>query len=97
MISLISRSPSALGHTRIFALVYKQTDADFARSDVEFLVLLEGMDDTHSTIVNTRSSYKASEIEWGRKFSPVLDEMPDGSISIDMLKISETESAALPE
>ena len=55
------------------------------------------MDDTHSAVVNTRSSFKASEIEWGRKFSPVLDEMPDGSISIDMTRLGDTEPSALPE
>jgi inward rectifier potassium channel len=59
--------------------------------------LLEGMDDTHSAVVNTRSSYKASEIDWGRKFAPVLDEMPDGSISIDMTRLSDTEPSTLPE
>jgi len=76
--------------------LFGQSEEDFVRSDVEFLVLLEGMDDTHSAIVNTRSSYKASEIEWGKKFKPVLDEMPDGSISIDILRISEAEDAVLP-
>lgn len=76
--------------------LYKQTEEDLVRSDIEFLVLLEGMDDTHSAIVNTRSSYKATEIEWGRKFSRVLDELPDGSISIDLTKLSDTEPSALP-
>jgi inward rectifier potassium channel len=77
--------------------LYKYTAQDLARSDVEFLVLLEGMDDTHSTTVSARSSYKADEIAWGQKFVSVLDEMDDGQIAIDITRIGDFEEAALPE
>ena len=73
--------------------LYNATADDLLKSDAEFLVLLEGVDDTFSQVVYSRSSYKASEIEWGKRFKPVLDELPDGSIQIDLLRISEIEDA----
>jgi len=76
--------------------LFKTSPEEIARNDVEFLVLLEGMEDTFSQIVSSRSSYKADEIQWGKKFKTVLDEQADGSILLEMHKISETEEAPLP-
>jgi hypothetical protein len=48
--------------------------------------------------VHARSSYKPDEIVFGRKFAsiynPVLD---DGTISIDVSRLSETEEAPLED
>jgi inward rectifier potassium channel len=71
-------------------------EQDLRASDAEFLVLLNGFDETFSQNVHTRSSYTADEIVWGAKFSNVFNE-PDqrGSISIDIGKIHEIERVAL--
>jgi inward rectifier potassium channel len=36
--------------------------------DAEFLVLLQGIDETFSQTVHTRSSYKANEVDWDVNF-----------------------------
>jgi inward rectifier potassium channel len=71
-------------------------EQDLRASDVEFLVLLNGFDETFSQNVHTRSSYTADEVVWGAKFRNVFnDPDPSGSISIDIRKIHEIERVAL--
>ena len=71
-------------------------EQDLRANDAEFLVLLNGFDETFSQNVHTRSSYTAEEVVWGAKFRNVFNE-PDehGSISIDIRKIHEIERVAL--
>jgi len=76
--------------------LFGMTKDQMIAADVEFLVLLEGLDDTFSQLVNARSSYKAHEIVWGAKFVPMLDELPDGSVQVDTTLVGMIESAALP-
>src|SRR6476661_8090309 len=69
---------------------------DLIDQDAEFLILLSGIDETFAQVVHARSSYKPDEIEFGRKFAsiynPILD---DGTITIDVSRLSETEEAPL--
>jgi inward rectifier potassium channel len=71
-------------------------EQDLRESNAEFLVLLNGFDETFSQNVHTRSSYTADEVVWGAKFRNVFNE-PDerGTISIDIGKIHEIERVAL--
>ena len=63
-------------------------------TDAEILILLSGVDETFSTTVHARSSYKPHTIKFGRKFSSLYNEVNDGEpISIDVRKLSETEPA----
>jgi len=72
------------------------TDAELRASDAEFLVLLNGFDETFSQTVHTRSSYKADEIVWGAKFRSVFNPLlADGTISIDIRKLDEIERVPL--
>lgn len=63
-------------------------------SDVEILVLLEGMDDTLSDSVHSRMSYKGDEIEWGARFESVIQMPPTAEepLSADISRIDETVS-----
>ncbi len=71
-------------------------EEDLRACGVEFLVLLNGFDETFSQNVHTRSSYTADEIVWGAKFKNVFNE-PDerGTISIDIRKLHEIERVVL--
>jgi inward rectifier potassium channel len=58
--------------------------------DAEFLVLLNGFEETFSQTVHTRSSYKASEIIWGARFRSMFNPTDDeGVISVDVRKLDE--------
>jgi inward rectifier potassium channel len=70
------------------------THADLIAKDAEFLILLAGVDETFSQIVHARSSYKAGEIQFGRRFVNIYNPIDDdGVVSIDVRKLSETEVA----
>ncbi len=67
---------------------------DLRLCDSEFLVLLNGFDETFSQRVHTRSSYKSEEVVWGARFQNMFNPPePDGTISIDVQKIHEIEPA----
>jgi inward rectifier potassium channel len=69
---------------------------DLQKADAEFLILLNGFDETFSQNVHTRSSYKADEVVWGAKFSSVFNPpRPDGTISVDIGKVHDVERVAL--
>lgn len=42
------------------------------------------------------SVYKADEIIWGAKLVPILDELVDGSIKVEVNRISKIKTAELP-
>lgn len=65
--------------------LYGLTEQDMHDKDVEFLILLTGIDETFSQAVHTRSSYKADEVIWDARFISVfnpLDDNPNPTIDI---------------
>ena len=74
--------------------LFGMTHADLMAKDAEFLILLAGVDETFSQIVHARSSYKAAEIQFGRRFVNIYNPIDnDGVVTIDVRKLSETEVA----
>ena len=72
------------------------TDQDLRRQQAEFLVLLNGFDETYSQTVHTRSSYVAEEVVWGAKFRSMFNPpRDDGTVSIDIRRIDEIDRVAL--
>jgi inward rectifier potassium channel len=72
------------------------TQADLGQCDSEFLVLLNGFDETFSQTVHTRSSYKAEEVVWGARFRSVFNPpQPDGTLSVDIRKLHEIDRVPL--
>jgi inward rectifier potassium channel len=61
-------------------------------SDAEFLILLNGFDETFSQNVHTRSSYTGDEVVWGGKFKSMFNMRDeDGEMSIDIRKLHDFE------
>jgi inward rectifier potassium channel len=76
--------------------LWQRTHEDLVANDAEFDILMSGIDETFSQQVHARSSYKPSEIVFGEKFSNVYNPVaPDGTITIDISRLSETEPAPL--
>jgi len=68
------------------------TPEELRDRDGEFLILLNGFDETFSQNVHARSSYKPDEVVWGAKFRTLLNiPADDGAISIDIRKLHEYE------
>jgi inward rectifier potassium channel len=68
------------------------TEEALCASGAEFLILLTGMDETFSQVVNARTSYRANEIVWDAKFSNIFVYDPEGRMAgIDMKRFHDTE------
>ncbi len=66
----------------------------FRDRDPEFIVLLRAFDESFSQTVYSRSSYKAHEVLWGRKFVYVSQPGKE-RLTVDIGRIDETEDATL--
>ncbi len=74
--------------------MWGRTEEDLQRSDAEFLVLLSGVDETFSQVVHARTSYKPEDIRFGERFVNIYNPVSaDGTVSIDVRKLGETEPA----
>jgi inward rectifier potassium channel len=67
------------------------TEDELCASGAEFLILLTGMDETFSQVVNARSSYRANEVIWDAKFADIFVYDPEGRMAgIDMKRFHDT-------
>ena len=66
------------------------SEEELCASGAEFLILLTGVDETFSQVVNTRSSYRASEIVWNAKFTDIFIYDPEGRMAgVDMKRFHD--------
>lgn len=78
--------------------LFGMTADAFREKDAEVMILLTGTDETFSQTVHARSSYKPSEVRFGQKFVNIYNPIDDdGTVSIDVGKLSDTEEAELDE
>jgi inward rectifier potassium channel len=71
--------------------LWGMTEKDLIESDAEFMILLNGFDDTFSQTVNTRYSYTYEEVIYGAKFISVFGQNKNGQVVQDLNKISQFE------
>jgi inward rectifier potassium channel len=71
---------------------------DLVEHDAEFLILMSGIDETFAQVVHARSSYKPEEIVFGARFANIYNPVAaDGTITIDVSRLSEIEDAPIGE
>ena len=58
-------------------------------SNAEFLILMQGIDETFAQNVHSRSSYRTEEIVWGAKFADVFAGMKERNLTVDMRKFNK--------
>ena len=76
----------------------RRTAAELLAADAEFLVLLTGIEETFSQTVHARSSYRATDIVWGARFTDLFNrDADDGDLTIDVGRLHAHEPVALPE
>lgn len=71
--------------------LYGLTENDFRERDVEFLVLVNAIDDTSSQPVHVRSSYKWQEVVWDAQFRDMYRATRDGRMSVDLRRLHDIE------
>jgi inward rectifier potassium channel len=71
------------------------TPAKLAEAEAEFLILVSAHEETFSTRVMARTSYLHDEVAWDAKFDSIFVNAAEGSIAIDVERLSMLER--LPE
>lgn len=70
------------------------TDNDLRAKDAEFIIVLKAFDESFSQMVYSRTSYKADEIRWGKKFNYIIEQNHEG-ITVDASRLDESSTAEL--
>lgn len=68
--------------------LFGRTAADLERLKAEILILVKGTDDMFSQVVHARYSYRYDEIVWGAKFTPAFEIDGEGTMLLDVDKVS---------
>jgi inward rectifier potassium channel len=68
-----------------------RTSDQLVAAEAEVLVLLSGIDETFAQTVHTRSSYRAEDIVWNRRFRSIFVQEQGGSLSVDISRLHEIE------
>ena len=68
-----------------------KTPEQLIDAEAEVLVLLSGIDETFAQTVFARSSYRAEEIGFNRRFRSIFVVEDGGRLSVDVSRLHETE------
>ncbi len=71
--------------------LYNMTEKEMKDADLEFLISLDGFDDTFSQTVNSRFSYTQEELVYGAKWISVFTQNEEGKTLQDLNKLSAFE------
>ncbi|MEZ4828696.1 MAG: ion channel [Bacteroidia bacterium] len=76
--------------------LYRKTPEDLEKMNAEFMIMIQGYDDTFAQIVHTRTSYKYFDLAWGRKFDMIYHTDEDsGMIVVEVNKVDQHSHAQL--
>jgi inward rectifier potassium channel len=71
------------------------TDEAMRATNAEFLILLTGVEETFSQVVNARSSYRADELIWNAKFADIfIYDLEGRTAGVDLNRFHDTVSLA---
>ncbi|MEZ4686115.1 MAG: ion channel [Bacteroidia bacterium] len=71
--------------------IWKIMNEKLRQVDPEFMIIINGYDDSFAQEVHARSSYKSTEMVWGARFVPMyrVDEAGDTILALDHLSLCE--------
>jgi inward rectifier potassium channel len=71
------------------------TPESLHEGEAEFLIHVNALEETFSTRVTSRTSYRWDEVRWDVKWANIFAHGPDGIVAIDVDRLNRTER--LPE
>lgn len=72
------------------------TPAEFSKREIEFLVLVNAIDDFFQQEVHARTSYRWDEVVWGARFRDMYRHKGNGQISIDLRRLHDIQQVESP-
>ncbi len=77
--------------------LYGLSHQHLIRQEVEFLILINAIDDSFGQPVHARSSFRGEEVVWGARYKDMYRQtMHDGKIAIDLNKLDDIEQLDSP-
>jgi inward rectifier potassium channel len=76
--------------------LYDKTPEDLKKMDAEFLILIEGHDETFAQTVHTTGSYTWKELVWNARFTRRYFDQKDGQTILELDRIDEFEEVDQP-
>jgi inward rectifier potassium channel len=76
------------------SMLHNLTSEDLVADNYEFIVSINGIDDTSSQELRARKSYAHPELKWGQKFEDILLVNESGGATLDYRKFHETRAEA---
>jgi inward rectifier potassium channel len=68
--------------------LYGATPESLAAAEVEFVVLVIGLDETSSQTLHAQRLYDHKQIVWGARHADLLSELPDGRLKVDLTQFN---------
>lgn len=90
-IGLLSMSWTVVHPIDEHSPLYGKTAQDFAKAEVEILVLTKAFDDTFSQTVHHRTSYRDEDIIHNAKFAAIIAKDSNGQTTLDLSRIGSIE------
>lgn len=76
--------------------LYGKNQREMEQMNVEFMIMIQGFDDTFAQIVHSRTSYKYFDLAWGRKFDMIYHtDEETGMIVVEVDKVDQHSEARL--
>lgn len=69
--------------------IYGFSLQDLKDAKAEFLILLQGFDDTYAQTLQVRHSYTSEEIIWDAKFVPAFTTLENGTTALYLDRLNE--------
>jgi inward rectifier potassium channel len=77
--------------------VYRWTEEDFKKNEVEFLLMINAYEETFAQTVHSRTSFRYDELVMGAKFTSIVKPGVNGSVAVELNRINEFEPTPLFE
>jgi len=81
---VLSRAWMILHRITAESPLYGSSPASFVKDEIEFMVTLNGADETSGQTLHARKTYHDHEVRWGARYADMLSERPDGVFVVDM-------------
>ncbi|HVZ38900.1 MAG TPA: ion channel [Candidatus Kapabacteria bacterium] len=77
--------------------LYTFTPEQMKERELEFLILITGVDDTFAQMVHARMSYRVEEVIWGAKWGDIFMAPKDNVVMVDLHRLHNYELVDLPD
>ncbi|MCB0704797.1 MAG: transporter [Saprospiraceae bacterium] len=77
--------------------LHAKTEAELLEMQAEFIILIEGHDETYAQMVHANGSYLSADVRWHKRFEPMYEPTSDGRTLFNLEKINSFQDANMEQ